>query len=421
MGNLNSVLKQALPIVIPSKEEQYSVNEAAGEIVQIISEKGAKIGAELVVGGSVAKGSWLPNIHDIDCFLRFDYIKYKNKSDQLPDLAEKIIQSCFKEYKRLHGSRDYFQVKYQGFDIEIIPVLKINKPEMMRNITDVSPLHFIWLAKRSRQLDLSTDIRLAKQFFKANGLYGAESFIRGISGHVIEVMTIHYGGFAKLLRAISKWSNRAIVDPEQRYVNEKQLMLLMNESKLVSPLIVVDPIQPERNAAAALSKEKFMLLKKISKSFLANPSLSAFKEKKLTAKQIRSRKTKSTLLLFSVDPDPEVTIDVAGCKILSTFEDVTRLIAGFDFKIVKQNWCWDKENSALLWFYLDPKTLPAQFRHAGPPVKLADHARAFKKEWKNYSVKVSKGKLYVDLPRKVRTSAELLNEIKREFKSIKVL
>ena len=419
--NYKSVLAKAQEIVIPSKEESYSVNEAAGEIVQIINEKGAKVGAELVVGGSVAKGSWLPNLHDIDCFLRFDYIKYKDKSEQLAVFAEKLVKSCFKNYKLLHGSRDYFQVKYNGFDIEIIPVLKITKPEMMKNITDVSPLHFIWLGKRSRKLNLSTDIRLAKQFFKANGLYGAESFIRGISGHVIEIMIIHYGGFTQLLRAISKWGDRAIVDPERRYMNEKQLMLLMNDSKLVSPLIVVDPIQPERNAAAALSEEKFKALKKLAIKFLANPSLAAFKEKKITVDQIKNRKTGKKLLLFSVKPDPAVTIDVAGCKILGLFEDVTRLIEGFDFNIAKKDWYWDKHNAALLWFYIDPRILPASFRHNGPPIKLAEHAIAFKKEWKNYPVKVSKGRLYVDLPRKVRTTSDLLLEIKREFKYLKTI
>ncbi len=415
------MLDSARKLVTPTPDELRKVSSAAQEIIQIVNEKASKYGAELVVGGSVAKNTWLPGIHDIDCFLRFDYQKYKTQSDQLATFAEKIVKSCFKEYRLLHGSRDYFQTRYQGYDIEIIPVLKISNPKMMLNITDVSPLHFIWLSKRTRQLNLSNDIRLAKHFFKANNLYGAESFIRGISGHVIEVMTIHHGGFLKLVRAISKWRDRVIIDPEHAYMNEKQLMLLMNESKLVSPIILVDPIQPERNAAAALSDEKFKDLKKLCQRFLADPRPSFFVEKKVTAIQIKGWKSKNRLLLFEVQPDQDTTIDVAGCKILKTFEDIERLLENFDFKIVKKSWYWDKKGPALLWFYLDPKILSTSFRHWGPPANLTEHCTAFRKEWKNYAIKTSKGKLYVDLPRKVRLVDDILKEIKKEFKELKAL
>ena len=435
----NLILKEVSKSIIPSSNEHNKVIEAANEVVQIVNEKAEKFKAELVIGGSVAKGTWLPGISDIDCFLRFNYIQYKDtdeskirgsakskelvgKSDNLSDIAEKIIKSCFKNYIKLHGSRDYFQTKYYGFDIEIIPVLNITKPDMMKNITDVSPLHFIWLRKRTRQLNLGNEIRIGKKFFKANNLYGAESFIRGISGHVIEVLTINYGGFVNLLKAISKWQDRAIVDPENRYVNEKQMMLLMNESKTMSPLIVVDPIQPERNASAALSKEKFDELKKLAKKFLANPSTAAFKEKTLTADKIKSRKTKNNLLLFSAAPDKTVTIDVAGCKILKQFEYITDILEKFDFKIVKQDWYWDKKNAALLWFYVNPKKLSSDFRHWGPPTELIQHTTAFKKEWKKYKVKQSKGKLYVDFPRKVRTTNDFLAELKKDKNlNIKIL
>jgi tRNA nucleotidyltransferase (CCA-adding enzyme) len=413
LDKYNSILKEVSKSIIPTKKESEKVMEIAQEVLQIVNEKAEKFKAELVIGGSVAKGTWLPGIHDIDCFLRFDHIQYKDKSDQLAEITEKIIKNCFSNYKRLHGSRDYFQTNYMGFDIEIIPVLKITKPNMMKNITDVSPLHFIWLRKRTRQLNLGNEIRIAKKFFKANNLYGAESFIRGISGHVIEVMIIHYGSFIKLLKAISKWQDKSIIDPENRYMNEKQMMLLMNESKTVSPLIVVDPIQPERNASAALSKDKFEALKKLSNKFLNNPSPIAFKEKILTADKIKARKSVNKLLLFSAIPDPEVTKDVAGCKILKQFEDITNLIKGFDFKIVKNNWYWDKKSDALIWFYIDPKKLAAQFRHWGPPIKLIEHATAFRKEWKKYKVKEFRGKLYVDLPRKIRTTNDFLVELKQ--------
>ena len=80
---------------------------------------------------------------------------------------------------------------------------------------------------------------------------------------------------------------------------------------------------------------------------------------------------------------------------------------------MKNNWYWDKKSDALIWFYIDPKKLAAQFRHWGPPIKLIEHATAFRKEWKKYKVKEFRGKLYVDLPRKIRTTNDFLVELKQ--------
>jgi tRNA nucleotidyltransferase (CCA-adding enzyme) len=416
---IQQVISQIKKNVVPSKNETMKVNEVSQEIIQIINEQAEKYGAELLIGGSVAKGTWLPGIHDIDCFLQFNYQTYSNKSESLSDITEKIVKRCFSKYQRLHGSRDYFQTTYQGYEVEIIPVLKISNPKMMKNITDVSPLHFIWLSKKTAKSQLQTDVRLAKQFFKANGLYGAESFIQGFSGHVIEVLILHYGSFIKLLKQATKWTDTIIIDPESHYTDETQLMILMNDSKLTSPLIVVDPMQPERNASAALSKKKYEKLKKIANKFLAKPNTNFFVEDKITAKKIRMRKSKNKLILLTITPEAETTIDVAGCKILKQFEYITQLITGFDFKIIRKNWYWDKHSEALLWFYVDPKKLSANFRHFGPPITVTEHATAFNKQWSKYTVKQSKGKLYVDLPRKVRTVNKVLAELKND-KTLKV-
>lgn len=411
---MKAVLSQAKQKVIPSKDEHKLVNSVASEVVQIVNEQAVRFGAKLIVGGSVRKGTWLPGIHDIDCFLKFNYIKYKDKGESLSEVAQKILSKSFKRVKRLHGSRDYFQIKYRGFEIEIIPVLDISKPCMMANITDVSPLHFNWLAKKTRSNNLEVDARLAKKFCRGIGVYGAESFIRGLSGHVIEILTVHYGGFTNFIKAICRWGNRVSIDPQGHYIDEKQMMLLMNSSKLVSPLLVVDPIQPERNASAILSQEKFDLLKRKAKLFVKNPSISFFEEKRITLNQLKAKKTKNRLIIFCARPDKTVTIDVAGCKILKQFEYIERMLTNFDFRIVKKDWFWDKENDALLWFYIDPKILSQTFRHGGPPAKLEPHATAFRKQWKKFDVKASQGKLYVDFPRKVRTVDDLLKEIKRD-------
>src|SRR3990167_7967472 len=47
-----------------------------------------------------------------------------------------------------------------------------------KNMTDVSLLHVGWVKKRLNK-KLADQVRLAKKFFRAQKVYGAETFIRG--------------------------------------------------------------------------------------------------------------------------------------------------------------------------------------------------------------------------------------------------
>jgi tRNA nucleotidyltransferase (CCA-adding enzyme) len=82
-----------------------------GDYSEIISKiqselSSRKIKADVVIGGSVAKGTYLKN-YDFDVFVQF----YKNPSS---DVLEKVLKKAFKKIERLHGSRDYFKIKYKN-------------------------------------------------------------------------------------------------------------------------------------------------------------------------------------------------------------------------------------------------------------------------------------------------------------------
>src|SRR3989344_6450780 len=86
-----------------------------GKFIKLIEKEleNQSIKAEVVLGGSVAKGTFLKDT-DYDVFVRFE------KPDS--DLLHSILKKCFSHVGRIHGSRDYFQVKYKNHVFEIIPV-----------------------------------------------------------------------------------------------------------------------------------------------------------------------------------------------------------------------------------------------------------------------------------------------------------
>jgi len=254
---MEKVLKEVLAEITPSQQEKEALKTKIDVFINIIN-KNLK-DAKAILGGSGEKDTWLKGAHDADIFVKFNFAKYQDKSGQLSDILEKHLRKIFPTLSRLHGSRDYFQAQEQGFIFEVVPILDIKKAQQAKNITDVSPLHSAWVNKFPK---LKDEIRLTKSFCKAQSVYGAESYIQGFSGYICEILTIYYKSFSKLVNAALQWDDKVIIDVEKYYKNKDAVLFEMNKAKLHSPLILIDPVQKDRNAAAALSMEKFDLFRK---------------------------------------------------------------------------------------------------------------------------------------------------------------
>jgi len=414
------VLKQASQLVNPQRYEESAVQEAAKEIEHKLNSqfKKDKISARVIPGGSVAKGTWLPGLSDMDLFMAFDSEKYGDKSAQLSDFAGRVLKKAFRNIERLHGSRDYFAVKYGNFYVEFVPVLEIKKASEAKNITDFSPLHANWVRKKvSKNKKLQNEIRLAKQFFKAAGVYGAESYISGFSGHAIEILTIFCGGFVNLLRAAVKWDKKSVIDVEKKFKSKKNVFEMLNKSKLQSPIILIDPVEPERNALAALNKENFLKLKSTAKKFLAKPNIGFFKEKKFSIIDLVKEKGRRKLIIAEAKPDTG-KVDVIGCRLLDTFKKIKLELEKNDFEILESGWHWPEHGAATFWFYFASKDLEKTKIHLGPPSGMKDAAAAFRKKWKKVFVK--NGTFAVKLNRKYTKPEQLIKDLIKGDKSLKL-
>jgi tRNA nucleotidyltransferase (CCA-adding enzyme) len=381
------VLKEVLEQIKPSKKDVILVEGGIKEFMSKIKVKDAKI----ILGGSGAKDTWLKDAKDADIFVQFSYDKYKDKSDELSDILEKQLKKSFKGLNRLHGSRDYFQVKKEnagksnvsgttegGFTFEIIPILEVKKSQEALNITDVSPLHALFVKKEvAKKKKLSDEIRLMKQFCKASEVYGAESYINGFSGYMCELLVIKYGGFLKLVKAASKWKESTVIDIKNFYKG-RSVFLEMNKSKIVSPLILIDPVQKDRNAAAALSFEKFDLFRKICKEFLTKPSVKFFECNELDINKLKE------FVVLEINP-LDGKEDVVGAKLVKVFNFLKSGLSNEGFVVKDKGWTWDKEKKA--YFYFKSLNIDKIKILKGPLVSFKDHVLNFKKKHKTTFVK----------------------------------
>ncbi|MBI5797395.1 CCA tRNA nucleotidyltransferase [Candidatus Woesearchaeota archaeon] len=383
-------MQEVLKLIKPTKKEEQQIKKTAQEIIKKIKIPNTKIS----LGGSSAKGTWLRNNHDIDI-----YIKFNQKIYSGADISD-ILKATLKDAKELHGSRNYFQIEKGEYTIELIPIIDIKRVENAENITDISPFHTKWVRKHKKYAD---DIRLAKAFAKANRFYGAESYIRGFSGYAMEILTIHYKGFHNLIKNAAKWKSSVSIDTAKHHKTKIQL----NEAKMLSPIILVDPVQATRNVTAVISKEKYKLFIEAAKAYLKHSSPEFFIAKDFIEEL---KKKKGNILTIQILPQ-EGKRDVVGAKILQCFEYVQQQLEKNDFLVKEAGWHWKENENALFYFIINNEKLSEKIKHYGPPSTQKQGLKQFKQKWKGKIIKKEANRIYIELPRTHTDPNKLLKEI----------
>ena len=370
MSMFDKILKE----IKPTDKEKLEINNKVNEFLILLD----KVNLKYTVGGSYSKNTWLTGKHDVDIFILYEDDK---------GISDKLDKSL-KKYERIHGSRDYFLINYKYLEFELVPVLNINNYKQAKNITDVSQLHVKWVKEHISRL--SDDVRLAKQFCKANRVYGAETYIKGFHGYLLEILVIHYGSFLSFVKNASKWNECEFIDPN----NHSEF-----KSEQKFPLTVIDPVQPNRNVASALSFENFNLFVSICNKFLKNKGLSYFKEKKINIKKYN--------LVLKAEP-LNGNRDVVGTKMLKIFEKIKYELNSYGFEVKDSIWFWDRCG----YFCFKVKKKLSKFEKVyGPPVTNKEHVAAFKQKHLKCKFGEEKGKVFVIKAREYTDVRKFVKEL----------
>ena len=354
------------------KDMKKKVDEFLKILRKTISKR--KVKAKVFVGGSYAKGTLIKSKeYDIDIFVRFE------KGEEISTELEKILSE--KEIKKLglekiHGSRDYFRIYQEDIIFEIIPVKKISNPKKMENVTDLSYFHVNYLKKKLKDKKLTREIALAKTFCKAAGIYGAESYINGFSGYGLECLIIYYRSFEKMISEILKAKGKIIIDPEKYYKKKEHIKVEVNESKLQSPIVLIDPTWKSRNVLAALSEESLEKFKKAASEFRIKPSIEFFEKKGISLEEMKNiaEKEKAEFVEIRIETDRQEG-DIGGTKLKKFSKLLTSEIEEY-FEVIRTEFKYDEKHEASLFLIAKNKE---EVVKKGPPVNFEKFAGEFKK------------------------------------------
>jgi len=369
-NSISSIIENQKQITKPDLKVLITINSFILSLNKALKQN--KVNADATIGGSVAKGTFIKDNFDADIFVKFD-IKYRGEN--ISDILEKVLKNMKLEYNKVHGSRDYFQIKKE-FTYELVPVLMVKDYREAENVADMSPLHVHYFVKQSKKIkNLRDEIRITKVFMKSARVYGAESYIKGFSGHTVDLLIIKYKTFLDLIKNAAKWKDEVIIDIEKYHIDPK---MSLNSSKISGPLIIVDPVQKNRNAAAAISKESFELFKEKSKEFLKNPSVEFFSTPDFSKIVNEKISTLKNVEIFLLNIKPlEGKRDVVGSKILKIKEHVEKIAKEEEFKLIWSDWYFNENNSRIC-FAFEKQNFGKTKITRGPPLDMIDAVKSFK-------------------------------------------
>lgn len=188
---------------------------------------------DIFLGGSMAKGTDIRG-SDLDIFLLFSEIFD-------PIAVLRILKKKFREAREEYSEHPYIILDYPDFSVDIVPAYRIDSGNPLVTSVDRTPLH-VEFVKNNFTSNMKNEARIMKQFLKGIGVYGAESSVQGFSGYVSELLIYYFKTFEGVVENASHWRIPHVVNCETSNFPDANLVIL-------------DPVDINRNAAANVSKE----------------------------------------------------------------------------------------------------------------------------------------------------------------------
>ena len=385
---MKQVISKVAKTVVPSKTIEKA-KKGISELAYNLVEKEIKKFPEVIgleFGGSFAKGTWLAKDADIDIFVRF---KKSTSEQKFEIISKKIGFEALKKYSPYvrYSEHPYVEAKIKDTKVNVVPFYDVKLGEW-KSSADRSPFHTRFMEK-SLTPKMRNEIRILKTFLKSNGIYGAEIAKQGFSGYVSEVLILNFKSFENLIKSISEIKENQIIGKTSK--------------KFETSIVIIDPIDSNRNLAAAISNEnigKFILT---SRAFKEKPRLILFKNKKSKI----SKKYWENLLVVKFDFKQRSPDIIWGQIKRATSSLVTQLeLSGFT--VLRSKSHTDQVKEAYLLFFLESTKINRTYSKKGPEFFRENSSKSFiSKNLKNTELMwiESSGKV-ISLEKRKQTEAD---------------
>jgi tRNA nucleotidyltransferase (CCA-adding enzyme) len=386
---MKQVLAQAKKIAIPSKKLQKEKTEIAKLAYSLVGKQVSKHPevTSIEFGGSYAKGTWLPSKADIDIFIKFE----KSISDKkFVEISKKIGFDSMKKFKPYvrYSEHPYVEATIKDTKVNVVPCYDVKKGQW-QSAADRSPFHTKFMLESLTGV-MKDEVRLLKNFLSCNKIYGSEIAKQGISGYVTEVLVLHYGSFQNVIKSIAKLKKNHIIGKPTK--------------KFDTSIIIIDPVDSNRNLGAAISNEnlgKFILA---SRAFIKKASISFFKLKQ-NHKIFKKNLENSIVIKFNYK---QRSPDIIWGQVKRAASSLAVQLEIEGFKVLRHAGITDEKNEACLIFLLQSLTIEESFLRDGPDFFYESESETFiRKNSKNSMMWIGSNRKILSLQKRRQNNVSL--------------
>ncbi len=378
MPPLKKVLDAALKRITPGEAERRRIESALDAVKKATEEVIYPLNLSYTIAGSFIRDTWLPDKKEFDVFILFPATENRDKLEKRGlEIGKRIMKKLGGGYVIAYAEHPYVRGSLHGFHIDIVPAFAVKSVKEMKSSVDRTPFHNKWL-EGNLAARLTPQVRLLKRFAKGIGVYGADAKTMGLSGYLCELLIVNYRSFEAFLRNASEWeAGKEFIDPAGHHRGEKPWRFRSE------PLVVVDPVDPNRNVAAALSPANFMKIVVRSREFLKKPSLTYFfpARRKINITRLRKAMDRRETRLIGVKfRPPDVIDDVLWPQLRKTSNRIKDVLESSGFSVLNHGVFSDR-NTALLLFEMQIWALPAIRKLSGPHIFSKTNIENFVKKY----------------------------------------
>ncbi|TBR25029.1 MAG: CCA tRNA nucleotidyltransferase [Candidatus Nitrosotenuis sp.] len=354
-----NILRQVEKIVIPNAKLQQHKKLIVDNVLDLVQKQITKysqvVGIE--VGGSYAKGTWLPEKADIDIFIKF---QTSVSEKDFASLGKRIGFDALKNFKPYvrYAEHPFVEAKIKDTKVNLVPCYDVEEGKW-KSSADRSTFHTKFM-KKSLSESMKNEVRILKRFLVNNDIYGAEIARQGFSGYVAEVLVLNFGNFLGVLKAVS---------------DIKQGQIIGNAAKeFDTPIVIMDPIDSKRNLAAAISTDNIGNFVFASRAFLKNPSIRFFMPKKIQKVQKNVAKNILVLTFKYRSRSP----DIIWGQVKRATNSIATQIGQAGFVVLKKSAIVEENTSSVaLLFLLQSTKLDESYLRIGPDFFSTDFSEKF--------------------------------------------
>jgi tRNA nucleotidyltransferase (CCA-adding enzyme) len=309
---------------------------------------------------------------DLDIFATFPPTMERQEWTEkvLPAIRKGIHAKTVDRY----AEHPYLEFHIDGIRVNVVPCYSVERGQW-KSATDRTPYHTEYMREHLRP-EMRLEARLLKRFMKGIRSYGAEIRVGGFSGMLVETLILHYKSFLDTLIQASRWEPVIFLDLEKPTSSQDS-----RHRDLGSPLVVIDPVDPNRNLAAAVRENKLWGFVAASRELQNNPGTWYFfppkpmpRTKAQFAKLLEHQNRDIVAISFE---HSRIVPDVLWGQLLKVENSLVELMVRQDFNAVRSTVWSDESRSSAILIELNSSILPGVQMGQGPPVSKQDDSQAF--------------------------------------------